>query len=515
MGNDDLFAQTLLSSRGGPVSGEQRVGVELREGSLLGSYQLESLLGEGSMGRVFQARHARLGRQVALKVLKPEHARDGGFVQRFFQEARTVNQINHEHIVEIFDFVDEGEGGHVYCVMELLRGQGLGALLKQEPLSLARIQRIAVQVCAALGAAHQVGVVHRDIKPDNLFLTQRAGQPDFVKVLDFGVAKHLATEGAVPTGTLDGTIIGTPAYMSPEQAAGLTVDARSDIYAVGNILYEMLTGRPPFQAEAFGQLVVQIITQPPPPLPTQMATGEPLPSQLAELVMRCLAKEPEARPQTLAEVTTGLLLLPVQVSSSPEAVAALEPSERPTRRMPTVMGGPHRRRALWAAGVGTLALLAAGALVWRGATAPSAPVIVPSAAESVVSPERAPEPVVLAPTPEEVVVPAVKLTVHSFPEGAQVVRSDTGEVLGITPLVRELPRREVPLHLRVELAGYVSSVRSVRLDSHTELEVPLAKSLTAPRANASKKSNAKKPPQGTASSRKSHTRAASAEPSGR
>jgi serine/threonine-protein kinase len=514
MGNDDLFAQTLLSSRGGPVSGEQRVGVELREGSQLGSYQLEALLGEGSMGRVFQARHARLGRQVALKVLKPEHARDGGFVQRFFQEARTVNQINHEHIVEIFDFVDEGEGGHVYCVMELLRGQGLGALLKQEPLSLARIQRIAVQVCAALGAAHQVGVVHRDIKPDNLFLTQRAGQPDFVKVLDFGVAKHLATEGATPTGTLDGTIIGTPAYMSPEQAAGLTVDARSDIYAVGNILYEMLTGHPPFQAEAFGQLVVQIITQPPPPLPTQLATGEPLPSQLAELVMRCLAKEPEARPQTLAEVTTGLLLLPVQVPSSPEAVAALEPSERPTRRMPVVMG-PHRRRAQWAAGAGVVALLAAGALVWRGTGTSSAPVIVPSASESVVSPERAPEPLVLAAAPEQVVVPAVRLTVHSFPEGAQVVRSDTGEVLGVTPLVRELPRREVPLHLRVELAGYVSSERSVRLDSHTELEVPLAKSLTAPRANSSKKPSAKKPSQDAAASRKTKARSASAESSGR
>ncbi len=493
------------------MSGEPRMGVELREGSVLGSYQLETYLGEGSMGRVFQARHARLGRQVALKVLKPEHARDGGFVQRFFQEARTVNQINHEHIVEIFDFVDEGEGGHVYCVMELLRGHGLGALLKQEPLSLARIQRIAVQVCAALGAAHHVGVVHRDIKPDNLFLTQRAGQPDFVKVLDFGVAKHLSSEGA-PTGTLDGTIIGTPAYMSPEQAAGLSVDARSDIYAVGNIFYEMLCGHPPFQAEAFGQLVVQIITQPPPPLPSHLPSGEPLPPQLADLVMRCLAKEPEARPQTLAEVTTGLLLMPVQAPSSPEAVAALEASERPTRRMAAIAGAT-RRRAVMAAGGGVLALLT-GALLWTGMRSTNSKGSVVSVDESllarapvsVVAPQREAE-ARAEPLPLELVHPAVRLTVHSFPEGAQVVRSDTGEVLGITPLVRELPRREVPLTLKVELAGYVSSERSVRLDAHAELEVPLAKSLTAKTSAKKGTRNAPAPRRGT--------RAASADPASR
>ncbi|MFY2562530.1 serine/threonine-protein kinase [Corallococcus terminator] len=511
MGNDDLFAQTLLSGRGGSMSGEPRLGVELREGSVLGSYQLETFLGEGSMGRVFQARHVRLGRQVALKVLKPEHARDSGFVQRFFQEARTVNQINHEHIVEIFDFVDEGEGGHVYCVMELLRGHGLGALLKQEPLSLARIQRIAVQVCAALGAAHHVGVVHRDIKPDNLFLTQRAGQADFVKVLDFGVAKHLSAESA-PTGTLDGTIIGTPAYMSPEQAAGLSVDPRSDIYAVGNIFYEMLSGHPPFQAEAFGQLVVQIITQPPPPLPSHLPSGEPLPPQLEALVMRCLAKEPEARPQTLAEVTTGLLLMPLQTPTSPEAVAALEASERPTRRMAVV--GAARRRAVMAAGGAALALLT-GALLWSGTRSTGSTSSVGSVDEpllarapvSVVAPQREAEvqqAEPLLPVPPQ---PAVTLTVHSFPEGAQVVRSDTGEVLGITPLVRELPRREVPLSLRVELAGYVSSERSVRLDAHAELEVPLAKSLTA-------KTSAKKGTRNAPPPRKG-TRAASADPASR
>jgi serine/threonine protein kinase len=262
MGTEDLLAHTVLSESGGVVTdggGAPAVAVvtpsgqELQEGAVLGNYQLERLLGEGSMGRVFQARHVRLGRQVALKVLRPEHARDGSFVQRFFQEARTVNQINHEHIVEVFDFVDESPDGHVYCVMELLRGQSLTALLKEEGLTLERVQRMAVQVCAALGAAHQVGVVHRDIKPDNLFVSQRSGQQDFVKVLDFGVAKLITTQTGVSlTGTLDGTIIGTPAYMAPEQAAGLPVDARADIYAVGNILYEMIAGHPGVGLRAAG-----------------------------------------------------------------------------------------------------------------------------------------------------------------------------------------------------------------------------------------------------------------------
>jgi hypothetical protein len=472
MGSDDLFAQTVLSTAGGAVGGVvNRSDVELRVGSTLGNYQLERLLGEGSMGRVFQARHVRLGRQVALKVLKPEHARDSGFVQRFFQEARTVNQINHEHIVEIFDFVDEGEGGHVYCVMELLRGQSLTSLLQEEKLTLARIQRIIVQVCAALGAAHQVGVVHRDIKPDNLFIIHRAGQPDFVKVLDFGVAKLLTSEGNT-TGTMDGTIIGTPAYMAPEQAAGLQVDPRSDVYAVGNILYELLSGKPPFQAPAFGQLVVQIITQPPPPLPPLLPSGEPLPRQLSELVMRCLAKEPEGRPQSLAEVTTALLLLPpvtAPADSMAQAPAAAEvdPSERPTKRMRSL--NPLLRPKL-AVGVGAAVLaLVSGVLTWSGLSSVREPVPLDAAPGAVAVMDAA-----AAHTP-------VTLTVRSFPEGAQVLRVDTGEVLGVTPLIKQLPAANAPIGLRVELAGYVPAERVVRLDTHAVLEMPLAKAQTAPR----------------------------------
>lgn len=454
MGGDDLIAQTVLSN-GASAGDAMRSVPDAQDGDVLGNYQLERLLGEGSMGRVFQARHVRLGRQVALKVLRPQHAHDLSFVRRFFQEARTVNQINHEHIVEIFDFVEEPQRGQVYCVMELLRGQSLGAVLKEEPLTLERIQRIGVQVCAALGAAHAVGVVHRDVKPDNLFLVHRAGQHDFVKVLDFGVAKILTSEG---TGnTLDGTIIGTPTYMAPEQAAGLPVDHRADIYAVGNLLYEMLSGHPPFQAPAFGQLVVQIITQPPPPLPKRLASGELMPPALAELVLRCLAKEPEARPRRLEEVTTALLTLG---SKAPAVVHLGDPDEEvtPTQRTPMTPAEwwLHPRLPLLVGGM-ALAMLA-GALTWSGVQA----LLRPASAQAQV-----------APAP-------VTLTVHTEPEGARVIRSDTGEALGTTPLVKELPRSEAPLGVRMEKAGYVPLERQVRLDSHAVIKVPLDKARPVP-----------------------------------
>lgn len=452
MGGDDPIAQTVLSSVASPGEAMRSIR-EVQEGEILGNYQLERLLGEGSMGRVFQARHVRLGRQVALKVLRPQHAQDGHFVRRFFQEARSVNQINHEHIVEIFDFVEDPQRGHVYCVMELLRGQSLAAVMKEEQLTLERIQRIGVQVCAALGAAHALGVVHRDVKPDNLFLVHRGGQVDFMKVLDFGVAKILTSEG---TGnTLDGTIIGTPTYMAPEQAAGLPVDHRADIYAVGNLLYEMLAGHPPFQAPAFGQLVVQIITQPPPPLPERLASGEAMPPALAELVLRCLAKEPEARPQRLEEVTTALLMLN---GKAPAALPGEEEEDIPTRRtrMRPDAWWMHPRLPLLVGGM-AMAMLA-GALTWNGLEKLLRPVSVP---EVVAAPAPAPVP--------------VTLTVHTVPEGAQVIRLDTGEALGVTPLVKEMPRSDASLGLRVELAGYAPLERQVRLDSHAVLEVPLAK----------------------------------------
>jgi serine/threonine protein kinase len=318
-----------------------------KAGDVLGSYELVKLIGEGSMGRVFLAKHTKLGRQVALKVMRPEHLRNRPLIQRFFQEARSVNQINHEHIVEVFDFVDEvasSGSGRVYCVMELLVGESLSDLLRKEPLPISRAVNIAQQVCAALQAAHQLGVVHRDVKPDNIFITSRNGEQEFAKVLDFGVAKltpPLSEEKA--SGTLEGAIVGTPAYMAPEQAAGLGADYRADIYSVGVVLYQMLAGHPPFESTAFGQLVVQIITKPPPPLPAFTSGGERIPSQLRALVMRCLEKEPQNRPQAMVELSDS----------------AAESLRRSGFRWST----PLRKAWPFVAGTLALASIGAGALV--------------------------------------------------------------------------------------------------------------------------------------------------------
>jgi serine/threonine protein kinase len=312
-----------------------------------GPWSIEGLLGQGSMGHVFKARHQSLGRLAAIKVLRPEQYQHPDLIQRFFQEARTVNQINHEHIVEISDFVQEpGEAGPsaVYCVMEFLQGRTLGDLMETGPMRLDRGLRIVEQLCDALAAAHRVGVVHRDVKPDNIMLIERGGSPDYVKVLDFGVAKLMDTDGKAMVATSEGAIIGTPICMSPEQAQGDAVDARSDIWAVGVILYKLLTGDFPFDAPTFVNIAVQIITKPFAPLPAKNKLGEPISPRLAAVVERCLQKRRELRPQTMVEVRDELRAILRGDDAQPAA-------------------GGGRRALLALAGLLTVGLVGAG--VWR------------------------------------------------------------------------------------------------------------------------------------------------------
>ncbi len=286
----------------------RRSGIALRT---LGPWELEKLLGEGAMGQVFLARHTLLGRQAAIKVLRPEQYQREDLIQRFFQEARSVNQINHEHIVEISDFGQElGADGHpvaVYFVMELLQGQTLTERIAQRPLSIERSLHVIRQLASALAAAHRLGVVHRDVKTDNVFLITRQGDAEYVKVLDFGVAKLTQPTHAAPTvSTMDGAIIGTPTSMSPEQASGAPVDQRADIYAVGVLLYLMLSGRLPIDADNFGKLIALLLTKPPDPLPAKNPLGEPISPALAAVVMRCLEKDPAKRPQSMDALIASL-----------------------------------------------------------------------------------------------------------------------------------------------------------------------------------------------------------------
>jgi serine/threonine-protein kinase len=255
-------------------------------------YRIVGLLGEGGMGAVYVADHLRIGRKVAIKRLHPELANDEKAVQRFQREARAAGATGHEHIVEILD-LGYAEDGAPYLVMEYLRGLSLKQTLEREgKLPMQRACRIVGQVLAALAAVHEHGIVHRDLKPDNVFLTRRGNDADWVKVLDFGISKMKHEDEALEL-TRTGVTMGTPYYMSPEQARGSkNVDHRVDLYAVGVMLHECLTGKVPYAGENYLALVQQILRNDA-PRPSNVVAG--IPKELDDIVVRALSKEPGDR----------------------------------------------------------------------------------------------------------------------------------------------------------------------------------------------------------------------------
>src|SRR5436309_11731390 len=274
-------------------------------GRVVGSWRVIKLLGEGGMGSVYMGEHPAIGSKVAIKMLHPRFDADERIVERFFNEAKAVNVIGHDNIVNILDF-NVADGGRHYFVMEFLHGRPLQALVQPGvPLPLGRAGPILLQCCRALQAAHERGIVHRDFKPDNVFLVDRDGRTDFVKLVDFGIAKLTDQTSAHLTQT--GTVIGTPAYMSPEQAAGEpSIDARSDVYSLGVTMFQMFTGKVPF-AEAgpsFGRILTAHLSQPP-PLPRML--NPEIPAQLEEIILKTLEKNPDDRYQSMSELHDALL----------------------------------------------------------------------------------------------------------------------------------------------------------------------------------------------------------------
>jgi len=311
-------------------------------GQTLGSFRVTDLVGEGGMGQVYRAEHVLIGRKAAIKVLASEVASDRDVVSRFFNEARAVNDIRHPNIVEVTDFGHFGS--QPYIVMELLEGETLEErLVRAGAIDPVAAAQIVAQIASAVGAAHEHGMVHRDLKPANIFLCRHPDYPDFVKVLDFGIAKLTATRDQVAGHrTACGAIIGTPAYMSPEQCLGdVNLDHRSDIYALGIVTFQMMTGQRPFDAETAGRLILlQVQAAPPDPC----AINPCLSPAVGAVILRALEKHREQRFASMREFREALIaaaaggLAHKPASGAPAPMGVRGPLGNPAASAPNAIG---------------------------------------------------------------------------------------------------------------------------------------------------------------------------------
>ena len=335
-------------------------------GTAIGNYVVKSKLGEGGMGAVYLAEHERLGRRVAVKVLLPEMVRSKEIVARFFNEAKAATDIKNEHIVDVLDFGELGDGTS-YIVMEWLEGQSLADLLRSGPVPVARTVHSARGIAKALGAAHARGIVHRDLKPDNVYLVTRDGDADFVKVLDFGIAKLTTNAGDVRTQA--GAVMGTPLYMSPEQINGANVDQRTDIYAMGIIVYQMLTGSLPFETTTLTELLLAHATKTPPPLRDRDPS---IPLEVESAVMRALEKDSSRRFESVDAFVSALAAPP----GPPQSALASTFAPQSSRAFVPAQRAAPSKAPVALIGIGgvvvAIAALVIGLVVFHGSSAPVA-----------------------------------------------------------------------------------------------------------------------------------------------
>lgn len=465
-------------------------------GQTVGNYKITAKLGEGGMGVVYLAEHPVIGKKVAIKAIHPELSKNPEVVSRFMTEAKSVNQIGNEHIVDISDFgnTDDGE---FFFVMEFLQGEALADRISHEHrFPAARALKIAAQVADALSASHEHGIIHRDLKPENIYLINRGSSTDFVKVLDFGLAKLTQGDEKVTHKTRTGSVMGTPYYMSPEQCEGRAdVDHRSDVYALGVILFEMMTGKVPFGGEGYGEIIVKHITQAPPSL---RAINPTLEEYHEKVVLRALSKDRNERYQSMREFRTAMLDPQGYAANAPslESMGSMDgvPAARPNpaealsgqmvfgagdkstgikRPIPTTFGQgagelgddlevPKSKKGLMLGVAGTVVVggLAAFLLFGRGGSAPVA--------------EKPSEPVPTTPVPAEPAKPQlVEVRFLSTPAGAQVVLKSTGAVLGTTPFEHSFPQSNTAIDVVIRKPGFQDKNDSVVPDVASKVEVDL------------------------------------------
>lgn len=454
-----------------------------------GRYKLEDVLGEGGMGVVYLCRHTIIDKKVAMKVLRADKARDEEITERFLNEARAASTIGNPHIIDISDF-GRFPDGSTYFVMEYLDGVPLSKIVKPDkPVPVPRLLHIARQLAEGLAAAHSQGIIHRDLKPDNIILISRGAEEDFVKILDFGIAK-VSTHNTNRL-TRAGAVFGTPHYMAPEQAAGAPVDHRGDIYSLGIILYELASGKVPFDADNFMGILTQHMYKAPVPIRALVPEPQAIPPGLEAIILKCLSKRAEQRYQTMAELKTDL----------EKASAGLVPDAVPDMmnrsggfHVPTdyfntavmmpaaVPASPVRQRGVWPVYAGVAGVAAAIGLVVTIFTLgkeSTASQVREQAHVPVVAPQpRGPTPPESPSAGRETGVDAppsapsaAKVVIATDPLEAQVFRD--GVSLGQSPVIVEV-LTGTPTQLSIEADGYETQVIDVDA-SQTKRTVKLAR----------------------------------------
>lgn len=456
----------VTMTSGTPASAQQRLDAYLGK-TLEGRYVVESLLGEGGMGFVYLGRHKLIDKRVAIKILRADFVTDQEMTERFLNEARAASSIGNPHIVDISDFGRLPDGA-AFFVMEFLEGPSLSAVMDHEKvIPVPRLLHIAKQIARGLAAAHARGIVHRDLKPDNIMLVRRGDDQDFVKILDFGIAK-VGGENARLTRV--GSVLGTPHYMSPEQAAGVPVDQRTDVYSLGVILYEMASGRVPFDADNFMGILTQHMYKAPAPIRALVPQLQEIPPGLEAIVLKALSKRVELRYQTMEELIADIEK--VERGAVPEAVSEMMarsggfnvPADyfrNPKGRaalFPATPLGRRRKGILFGAVAGAILLLGvvgAVLIVSSVRTSASATTIPPgSVSMADPEPEETSSAGAVSVDPPEITVAKTAVTVTIDPIDATIaIDGDKNDAPQQQPrIVLVAPDERVTL--RVERAGY-------------------------------------------------------------
>jgi serine/threonine protein kinase len=463
-----------------PATGESIPAVYRMHGTvLIDKYEVIRPIGEGGMGIVYEGQHRSIGRKVAIKFLFPYIKADAEVIARFQNEAKVAASIAHKNIRDILD-MDATPDGTPFIVMEYLEGMSLGKIVKMKGrIPPPTAVKIALQILSALHGVHSKSIVHRDLKPENIFITQQAGGEEIVKIVDFGIS-HLCRpiEGEALVTTKDDAIVGTPKYLSPEQAASEKVDERADLYAVGTLLYEMVTGRHPFVETNYNKIIVAILTRDPEP-PGKFVQG--LAPELEGVILKALKKEPYNRFQSAAEFTRELRRLMAEGTvedippvAAPDGAGLQEPTASPqatghvplaTSAPPSALSPSVGRRRLWrqaAAAVLVLLIIALSAAVYRAVQVskpgPGTGARAPSIDGTTTASDAA-----------EDAAATWRVTLPGLPEGAAVYVD--GVMHPESPLLLE--PAEAPRRVRIEADGYEPWEETVAVHADVTLEVEM------------------------------------------